>query len=477
MTVSPSIPFPLVKTSWRVRALTAGALLLAAASVTVALGREAHASPEAVSISERIAAAQPGDTIIVSAGTYREQLVIDRPVTLIGEGWPVVDASEAGDVVLVTAPDVTLRGFVIQGSAQGVIDEPAAIRVRGDRSIIEGNRIRECLYGIMIEDSNGHRIVGNEVSSIREFSPERRGHALSLWHTDDNLVADNVVDGSKDGVFVGFSTRNRVERNRIRDARYGIHYMYADHNTFVDNTFRESVAGAAIMFSRDITFRGNEFALNRSAASGYGLLFKDVDDVEMTENRVIGNRLGVQLEGAPHTPGATVTMRHNLVGWNDTALELASTTRVTFVENTFVGNLAQVTLSGGDTLHKNTWGDGERGNYWDDYRGYDANGDGIGDIAYQYEGTFDQLVQQSEWVRAYSFTPARTALEMAADWFPRFRPEPRVVDPHPLMRPAMSMPANAGTSSRVTTLAMAGALCLGPLAGWFGLMRSRGARW
>lgn len=474
--MSPSIQFSLVPARWRARASSAGAVLLVVASAAVAFHGSAYAAPEALSITDRIAAALPGDTIVVPAGTYREQLVVDRPVTLVGEGWPTIDASEAGDVVLVTAPDVTLRGFVIQGSSRDVIDEPAAIRVRGDRSTIEGNRIRECLYGIMIEDSNGHRIVGNEVSSIPEFPPERRGHALSLWHTDDNLVADNVVDGSKDGVFIGFSTRNRVERNRIRNARYGIHYMYADHNTFVDNTFRENVAGAAIMFSRDITFRGNEFALNRSVASGYGLLFKDVDDVEMTENRVIGNRLGVQLEGAPHTPGATVTLRNNFVAWNDTALELASTTQVTFFENTFLGNVEQVAISGGGVPSKNVWAREGRGNYWDEYRGYDANGDGVGDIAYSYEGTFDQLTQRSPWLRAYTYTPARSALELAAEWFPAFRPEPRVVDPSPLMRPVMAIERQGDNAERVRTLAVSGALLILPLLLRIGI-GGRSARW
>ncbi len=459
-----------------------GALAVASAIILAAMLRggdaaRAASTPPPDSISVRIAHARPGDTIVVPAGTYLEQVTIDKPLTLVGEGWPVIDGGELGDVVVVTSPDVTLRGFVIQGSAQGVIDEPAAIRVRADRSTIEKNRIHDCLYGIMLEDSNGHRVVGNEVASFQAFHPERRGHALYLWHTDGNLVADNTVVGSKDGVFVGFSTRNQVERNLISDARYGIHYMYADHNAFVDNVFRDSMAGAAIMFSRDVTFRGNQFLHSRSAASGYGLLFKDVDDIEMTDNVVAGNRLGITLEGAPHTPGSTVTLRHNLVGWNDVALELASTTQVTFAENTFLGNLEQVTLSGSDTLHKNVWGEGDRGNYWDDYRGYDANGDGVGDIAYSYEGTFDQLAQKSEWVRAYSFTPARTALEMAADWFPSFRPEPRVVDVHPLMRPAMSMPTDARSTSRTTTLAIAGALCLVPLAGWVGLGRHRGARW
>lgn len=459
---------------------THAAIALAAIGMvllTLAPIDSAHASAPPTSIAELIAQAAPGSTVTVPAGTYHEQVVIDKPLTLVGEGWPVIDAGRAGDVIRVTASDVTVRGFVIQGSAREVSDEPAAIRVRADRATIEGNRVRDCLYGIVLEDSVGHHVLNNQVSSILEFHPERRGHALYLWHTDGNVVTGNVVTGAKDGIFVGFSTHNQVEGNHIADARYGIHYMYADHNAFVNNVFRNSVAGAAIMFSRDIQFHGNEFAYNRSSASGYGLLFKDVDDVEMSDNLVHHNRLGITLEGAPHAPGATVTLRHNLVGWNDVALELASTTGVTFTENTFEGNLEQVTVTGGSIEHKNVWSVAGRGNYWDEYQGYDANGDGVGDIPFRYEGAFDDIVRRNEWVRAYSFTPARSALDMAARWFPAFRPEASIIDPHPLLAPPMSLDALSSIEQRLSGLVLGLALLGLPLIGWWTAVRTRGARW
>ena len=452
-------------------------LALAALLTSVVMMRPADAAVASESITTMIARAKPGDTISVPAGTYREQIVIDKPLVLVGEGQPVIDAGGRGDVVLVTADEVTVRGFTIQGSARDVVDEPAGVRIRGNRATIEANRVRDTLYGIVMEDSAGHRILNNRVSSIPEFGPERRGHALYVWHTDNTTIEGNTVTGAKDGVFLGFANHNRVERNYVTDARYGIHYMYADHNVFIDNVFRESVAGGAIMFSRDVTFRGNEFAYNRSAASGYGLLFKDVDDVEMTDNLVHHNRLGITLEGAPHAPGATVTLTHNLIGFNDTALELSTTTGVTFTENTFVGNLEQVTTTGGSVEHRNTWALNGRGNYWDDYQGYDADGDGVGDIPFHYDGAFDDLTQRNEWVRAYSFTPARMALDQAARWFPAFRPAPSVIDSHPLIRPSMRLASSVSESRQLADLAGALVLAGIPLGAWWRLAGKRAAAW
>jgi hypothetical protein len=94
-----------------------------------------------------------------------------------------------------------------------------------------------------------------------------------------------------------------------------------------------------------------------------------------------------------------------------------------------------VTLTGGDAPSRNIWGQDGRGNYWDEYRGFDAAGDGVGDVPFRYEGAFDDLTRRNDWVRAYAFTPARNALDLAAKWFPAYRPKPRVVDEHPLMRP------------------------------------------
>jgi nitrous oxidase accessory protein len=414
----------------------------------------------AYSIAQMIAEAVPGATVIVPAGTYHERIVIDKPVTLEGEGRAVIDADRDGDVVLITADDVTVRGFVVQGSGRDVSVEPAGIRIRGDRATIEGNRLHDVLYGIVLEDSRGHTVLDNYVSSIEEFTPERRGHALYLWHTEGNRLVGNTVTAAKDGIFLGFATHNHVERNHVSGARYGIHYMYADHNTFVDNVFRNSVAGAAIMFSRDITFRGNEFAYNRSVASGYGLLFKDVDDVEMVDNLVHHNRLGITLEGAPHTPGAHVTLRRNVIAFNDTALSVATTTAVVFAENSFTGNLEQVAVTGGSVEHRNTWSVDGRGNYWDEYRGFDAGGDGVGDIPFRYEGAFDELTRRNEWVRAYSFTPASNALDLAARWFPVYRPAPSVVDAHPLMAPLEALRASDGPASSWTTAAASFGLVL-----------------
>jgi len=458
VTVGPSV-VRFVRDSWRNTGPAAGAVaFVLAAGITLITPTSTEAAQPGASIAASIEAASSGDTVQIPAGTYLEQVVIDKPLVLDGGGEAVIDGGTHGDVVRITAEDVTMRGFIVRNSARTVSNEPAGIRVTADRAMIEDNQLEDVLYGIILDASDQHVVRNNRVSSIRELPAERRGHALYVYDSADSLLVGNVVDHAKDGVFLGFAVRTTVEHNEISNVRYGLHTMYSDDLTLRGNVVQDNVAGASLMYSRGVAVFDNEFSGSRSLASGYGLLFKDVDDVELVGNRIHNNRIGLIMDGAPRTPGHYVTLRGNLIAYNQVALQLFTTTGVTFVENSFVGNLQQVESRGGDLEHRNQWSLDGRGNYWDDYQGFDADGDGTGDIPYRYEGVYDDLVSHNEALRAYAHTPAQTALDLAARWFPVYRLEPSVVDPHPLVAPTIGL--TTGPTSGVNVPAAIASLAL-----------------
>src|SRR5690349_11014534 len=105
-------------------------------------------------IGAAVARATPGTTIIVHAGTYREPtIVVDKPVTIVGEGRPVVDGEGVREIIVVRADDVTVRGLVLRNVGSSYVEDRAALRVSKSRGCaIEDNRIEDGFFGIYLAE-------------------------------------------------------------------------------------------------------------------------------------------------------------------------------------------------------------------------------------------------------------------------------------------------------------------------------------
>jgi MYXO-CTERM domain-containing protein len=119
------------------------------------------------------------------------------------------------------------------------------------------------------------------------------------------------------------------------------------------------------------------------------------------------------------------------------------------------------------------WSADGRGNYWSDYRGYDADGDGVGDKAYRAEPAFAGRLSENDSLRAFQHTLAQQAIDTAADMFPVYEYDAVIEDAAPLMRPATSLSASAGEGTDVTVLALSGGMLALAAAAVFALRRRR----
>jgi nitrous oxidase accessory protein len=154
------------------------------------------------------------------------------------------------------------------------------------------------------------------------------------------------------------------------------------------------------------------------------------------DNLILDNRVGIFLDNSPFTPGSVGLFKSNEVSFNDIGAAFMPSTRGNvFVDNTFRENQEQVSIQGGGVLRGNTWSQAGRGNYWSDYaaRGYDADGDGVGDVAYESDRLFENLADTNSALRFFIYSPAVQALEFAAQTFPLAKPVPKLKDEHPLM--------------------------------------------
>lgn len=383
---------------------------LIAALWCVLTGAVATARP--LDIQQLIDRAEPGSTIVVPAGTYRGDILIDRSVRLIGAGRPKLIGSGRGTVVSITANGVVVDGFDIDGLGGGDLGQDASgIHIDAHGVTIRNCRIRNTLFGIYLREANGTSVENCIVRGIPGKVAGEKGSGIHVWNTDGFRIIGNEITEARDGIYIQSSPHGVIQHNVARDLRYGLHYMYSDDNLFEDNRFENAAAGTTVMYSRRIVFRRNSFVHNRGFAS-VGLLLKACDDILAEDNLIADNARGVFLEGSRRN-----VLRRNIIASSDTAIVLYdSCEKVRFEGNSFVGNLSPLTLVGRrtDTVFA--------GNYFSDNREPDLDGDGRSDRPYRLSSVFDHLRDNLHAADLFSQSFAAAAMATAEDLFPVLDP-------------------------------------------------------
>jgi nitrous oxidase accessory protein len=380
----------------------------------------AKASP----LQALVDAAAPGQRIEVPAGEYAGDLIIDKPLTLVGRGRPRLAGSGTGSVVRVRADDVTLEGFEIDGLGGGDLGRDASgVHVAAERTTVRDCRIVNSLFGIYLYEAHGARVERTDIQGIPGKDPGEKGSGIHAYNTLGFTFTGNRIVDVRDGLYLQNSSKGTITGNAVREVRYGLHYMFSDDNVFEDNLFENGAAGSAIMYSERIVFRRNRFLRNRGFAS-VGLLLQQCDDVLAEHNLIADNARGVFLEGTNR-----FTFRGNVVAKSDIAIvAFASAVASRFEGNSFVGNMSPLMLVGRqfDATFE--------GNFWSGHREPDLDGDGRTDRPYALVSVFDHLRGNLTAADLYVDGFAATALSMAETAFPVLRAA-AIAEPAPLARP------------------------------------------
>ena len=95
-------------------------------------------------IQNAVNASEDGDSIIVFEGTYFESVVVNKSVSLIGNGSEVttIDGGGIGNVVTISSDWVNLSGFRVTGS--GIESSDSGIRIESDNNHISKNNCSNC---------------------------------------------------------------------------------------------------------------------------------------------------------------------------------------------------------------------------------------------------------------------------------------------------------------------------------------------
>jgi nitrous oxidase accessory protein len=148
-----------------------------------------------------------------------------------------------------------------------------------------------------------------------------------------------------------------------------------------------------------------------------------------------------------------------------------------FVQNSFFDNVEQVAVFGGGNLGANAFTVDGIGNYWSDYHGYDADGNGVGDIPHKSQSLFENLMDREPRLRLFLFSPAQRAVEMASQAFPVVKAKVRATDTAPLMTPVrVEAPVAAPAAGGWSLAALAAAMTLLFAGGWVFVLGNRELR-
>ena len=407
----------------RAAAAALGGLLL--------IGQPTNARAD-VTLQERINATPAGGTLIVDQGTYSGAIVIHGPLVVIGRDNPIIDGLGKGSVVTIDGDGVVLRGFVIRNSGRQVTEEAAGISITGNRHTIEENVIEDVYFGVHIAGGAHHLIQRNRITP-GEHHGARPGHGLNVWNTRDSRFIRNHISDARDGIYLSFTEGVLAEGNEITRCRYGIHSMYSQQARIIDNQLRANLLGAALMLSDRLELRGNRIELHRDGSSAYGLLLKDIDNLIAADNVIRANLIGIYAEGVAVQASSHAVLTNNVVAANGVGIALQGSAALTITGNHFTDNLTDVRPLGSRVSPATHWSQDGRGNFWSEYRGFDANRDGVGDIPHVVDGVMDALLQRSPAAQAFLYTPAHLAIEAAARMFPLSRREPVVIDRAPIV--------------------------------------------
>lgn len=379
---------------------------------------------EAKSIKEGVSMASDFDTLLIKKGTYKEfNIVIDKPLTLLGEDYPIIDGEDKGEIITIVSDNVTVDGLFIINVGTSYTSDFAAIRVVKSKDFIIQNVVLEKLFfGIYLEKAQNGKVYHNKIigDAVEEFNS---GNGIQLWYCQNIVVEHNIVQHVRDGIYLEFSDNITIINNlSSENVRYGLHFMFSNDDIYENNIFENNGAGVAVMFSKKIKMRDNTFRKNWGSSS-YGLLLKEINDAEISGNTFEENTTGITVEGSNRIEYKNNDFINN--GW---ALKV----RGACYTNTFTGNNFKYNsfdISYNSKLNDNLFDQ----NYWSGYTGYDLDKNGIGDVPYRPVKLFSYIVNRTPETIVLLRSLFMDIIDFSEKVSPVFTPD-KLLDANPLMK-------------------------------------------
>jgi len=381
-------------------------------------------------LQEAIDVASPYDTLKLNRGIYKGNVVIDKPLTIVGKDSGVVIRGDGnGSVILISSSFVTLKNLTITHSGDKFYTIDSAIKISNAKGcVVDGCTIVDTLYGIdmnMVSESN---ITNNNITSNGK-EIEFRGNALKLYYAHHNLFFNNSIEKVKD-VTLNYSNHNIFDSNRFKNNRFATHLSLSHANLFKNNFYQYNSVAIMLMGAKDTTIENNQI-LSSKGASGIGVVVNGVSNFNFTRNSVKFNAKGLYIEGGEKGKGIKRNISNNEITHNKEAIHFHQAIKDNIIrDNYIVGNIDDIIK---DLPSRATASNTVEHNYWDRYEGFDRDGDNIGDSSYKIYQYADSLWEYQPKLKFFYASPLMSLLNFMSRLAPFIEPNLLLEDTKPIV--------------------------------------------
>lgn len=265
--------------------------------------------------------------------------------------------TNAGQIILVDCDNITIENIDLCNTYTGIE------LINSSNCIISNSNFSNNTGGIEVYDSSYITISNNSVCNNRD------GIVLRGTYKNDYKCSNNLIEGNyirfnqKNGMVIRYSNHNAIRNNYVGFNQFdGIDIELSGHNTVTNNRILNNNDDGIFIFNYQSNY--NNISYNQvTSNNGNGIFVQGCENNFFIGNNIISNKMGI----FSHT-------------WSKGNC---------FYNNNLIDNSINAWERCNDLENPNVWYNSKsgKGNYWDDYTGYDANGDGIGDISYDIPAT------------------------------------------------------------------------------------------
>lgn len=282
------------------------------------------------------------------------------------------------------------------------IQEAVDLAMEGDTIVVKDGIYSETIFvgkPLTIKSENGA-----DATIIQAANPNNS--IFYLLNADYANISGFTITGATEnaGISLGGSDNCNISNLNATENQHGIYLFFSNNNTLINNTINSNnQTGISLHFSNNNTLANNTV----SNSEEEGICLYSSSNNTICSNNLNYNEVSIKLESSNNN---ILTMNTNLNYWLGIHLKYSSNNKISL--NNFIDNRFNNVLS---INSANIWNSTEEitctyngktytkylGNYWDDYKGTDADGDGIGDSPYRINSDKDNHPLMEPWEKYF----------------------------------------------------------------------------